>query len=220
MILDCSNCGARFAVDPAAIGAAGRRVRCGRCRHEWWARAATPAQAQPVDFSAADRIEARPIPPGSNLPALRAEPRREGHVLGWLLLIVVLSAITGVVLGRDEVMARFPATFELYARFGFQTPAPGAGLVIAELEPSSATDAGQPVLVIEGSVVNVTRFARDVPALRVALLDDSDVEIYSWSFRPLTLRLDGGDRTTFRTAIRPPEQPFVRVEVTFEAATR
>jgi predicted Zn finger-like uncharacterized protein len=220
MILNCSNCGARFAVDPAAVGPAGRRVRCGRCRHEWWARAATPAQAQPVDFSAAERIEARPIPPGSNLPALRAEPRRDGPIFGWLLLSLVFGAIAIMALGRDEIMARYPWTHTLYARFGFATPPPGAGLVIAEVEHSSETDAGAAVLVIEGNIVNLTRFVRDVPRLRAALLDDNDLEIYSWTFQPDEPRLEAGDRATFRSAIRPPERAFARVAITFVARER
>lgn len=50
MILACPQCGAKFAVDDAALGATGRRVRCSACRHEW--RAAPPqagAAAPPMD---------------------------------------------------------------------------------------------------------------------------------------------------------------------------
>lgn len=39
MILGCPNCGARFRVDADAVGPAGRRVRCSRCRHQWSATA-------------------------------------------------------------------------------------------------------------------------------------------------------------------------------------
>ena len=39
MILGCPNCGARFRVDADAVGPAGRRVRCSRCRHQWSASA-------------------------------------------------------------------------------------------------------------------------------------------------------------------------------------
>src|SRR5476649_185741 len=31
----CPNCGARYAVDPLAIGPVGRIVQCARCSHRW-----------------------------------------------------------------------------------------------------------------------------------------------------------------------------------------
>ena len=35
MNLTCPSCGATFLVEPAQLGPAGRRVRCGACRHTW-----------------------------------------------------------------------------------------------------------------------------------------------------------------------------------------
>ena len=35
MILSCTNCGARFKVDPTLLGEEGRTVRCGSCGHSW-----------------------------------------------------------------------------------------------------------------------------------------------------------------------------------------
>ncbi len=35
MILECPACQSRFLIADAAIGARGRSVRCGRCRHQW-----------------------------------------------------------------------------------------------------------------------------------------------------------------------------------------
>ncbi|HPD82798.1 MAG: zinc-ribbon domain-containing protein [Alphaproteobacteria bacterium] len=36
MILDCPHCSARYLITSAAIGAAGREVRCVKCHHEWF----------------------------------------------------------------------------------------------------------------------------------------------------------------------------------------
>jgi len=35
MQVTCPNCGARYAVDPLAIGPVGRIVQCARCAHRW-----------------------------------------------------------------------------------------------------------------------------------------------------------------------------------------
>jgi predicted Zn finger-like uncharacterized protein len=35
MQVTCPNCGARYAVDPLAIGPVGRIVQCARCSHRW-----------------------------------------------------------------------------------------------------------------------------------------------------------------------------------------
>ena len=36
MVVTCPNCGSRYAVDPLAIGPAGRKVQCARCDHRWF----------------------------------------------------------------------------------------------------------------------------------------------------------------------------------------
>ena len=45
MNLTCPSCGATFLIEPAQLGPAGRRVRCGACRHTWRQEAAAEDQA-------------------------------------------------------------------------------------------------------------------------------------------------------------------------------
>jgi len=47
MHVTCSNCGARYIVDPLAIGPTGRTVQCARCNHRWPYRSGLPAIARP-----------------------------------------------------------------------------------------------------------------------------------------------------------------------------
>ena len=77
MEVTCPNCGSRYAVDPLAIGPAGRTVQCARCDHRWRERphrSPTRVPAVPPRPS----VPARHPPPtyNSGLPALTTPPAR------------------------------------------------------------------------------------------------------------------------------------------------
>lgn len=85
MIVTCPLCATRFLIDPRALGAAGRSVRCTQCNHVWMQlpaedaprrvdlplpgldrpRAASPASGPSRSVAAAP---ARPLPPPPTLP--------------------------------------------------------------------------------------------------------------------------------------------------------
>ncbi len=70
MILTCPSCATRYLVDPAALGARGRAVRCARCAHTWQASPADAAATSPEPFAESD------APP----PADREAPAAENEV--------------------------------------------------------------------------------------------------------------------------------------------
>jgi predicted Zn finger-like uncharacterized protein len=57
MILSCPSCGARFKIDAAKLGDAGRRVRCASCRHTWHALPTDDADAAPAEGARAATAE-------------------------------------------------------------------------------------------------------------------------------------------------------------------
>ena len=71
MLIVCPSCATSYTIDPAAVGPAGRGVRCARCKTTWFAggRAQTPdatdnmaenAEAQSTGMIRPDRLP-RPI---------------------------------------------------------------------------------------------------------------------------------------------------------------
>ena len=56
MNLTCPNCGARFKIGDGALGSKGRKVKCGKCEHRWYAMpkvaAAAPAEPAPAPAGA------------------------------------------------------------------------------------------------------------------------------------------------------------------------
>src|SRR5262245_60480364 len=105
MILTCPSCSARFLVPDTAIGKQGRRVRCGKCQHQWFcaptAEAAGAAIAPDIDKLMREgsvKTEApklRPVPPGSGLPANppRAPSRIMVAACGLLLLVNIFGLL-------------------------------------------------------------------------------------------------------------------------------
>jgi predicted Zn finger-like uncharacterized protein len=80
----CPNCGARYAVDPLAIGPVGRIVQCARCSHRWLqtvaaAKANEPKEAPKGTVEAAETADAAP---GSSFSARPADPEPEPQIGG------------------------------------------------------------------------------------------------------------------------------------------
>ena len=81
MHVSCSSCGARYAVDPKAIGPTGRTVQCARCNHRWFQTIEPPGRPpespgtppEPTPPPVPD-IVIRPSVPGAGLPALAPQP--------------------------------------------------------------------------------------------------------------------------------------------------
>ncbi len=83
MLIVCPNCATSYMIDPAAVGAAGRAVRCARCKTTWFADAKDDAASVSADAGrvAADAETASesasppvPMEPVDNPPALEQAP--------------------------------------------------------------------------------------------------------------------------------------------------
>jgi predicted Zn finger-like uncharacterized protein len=90
MVVTCPNCGSRYAVDPLAIGPAGRTVQCVGCDHRWFQMAEGAAPLPDVVI--------RPTSAGVDaaLPAV-IPPRHDiawRRLAGVAVVVVVLVAAT------------------------------------------------------------------------------------------------------------------------------
>lgn len=231
MILSCPNCSARFLINAAALAPAGREVRCGRCKHQWFAtlpepepmeleeaeaEPSTPPPLPPPFSEPATPVEPRPIPRGSNLPVVAKKRRASiGAVIGWVLLVLVVIALGVAIAERETVMARFPETKAIYGAVGFATPQLGAGLAIVDETCARGTQDGQPVLTCEGKLRNNTKYQQRVPGLRGVLLDAGGRELQSWPFSVSTPTLAPNQSVPFRTEVRQPASAATEWRVIF-----
>jgi predicted Zn finger-like uncharacterized protein len=131
MQLTCSNCGARYAVDPLAIGPTGRTVQCVRCSHRWFQKpdappvGESPSEAPPAPAVTAPDIVIRPSTPGAGLPALTtpapAKKRNWGTWIAYAIVLVVLLGGAGYAY-RDQIKARLPASWRAMLHLDVANP--------------------------------------------------------------------------------------------------
>lgn len=205
MIVTCPECATRYLVDPRALGASGRTVRCANCAQTWY-------QTPPDD--APRRIELPPIEPIAierpetriQLPAV-AKPRRSGALrsIGWVAMVVVLLAVgAGLVVERGAIVALWPTAEGLYEAVGLTLPAAEKVFDLRNIDTKDATENDQPTIIVTGEVVNLTPVTRTAPKVKVTLNDVNDHELLAWTI-PLTEdRLLPGQSVPFRTTSSRP----------------
>lgn len=77
MLIVCPTCTTTYQIQPAALGEAGRSVRCTKCKNTWFATHDSVVQEAELIAATADQA-----PAPSNLPALR-EPSEADLPAGW-----------------------------------------------------------------------------------------------------------------------------------------
>ncbi len=133
----------------------------------------------------------------------RSRPNLPRRLATAPMLIVALLAILGAAINwRAAVVRHLPQTASLFAAVGL--PVNLRGLVFQDVKSVSEPQDGMPVLVIEGTIVNVTRATLDIPRLRFALRNAAGQEIYAWTVLPAKPQLGSGNGLTFRTRLASP----------------
>lgn len=215
MILTCPQCSTRYLVDARALGGTGRTVRCANCANTWHA---TPLEDAPppldlVPPPAPEPVKTEPPPLGAGraqLPALSPEPRRSLLVPLLVAVLLVVIVCAGTWLTRDRVVAQWPGVARYYQMVGIPVESGEDSFHIEVGKPTRDAENG---IVIQGDVVNVSSYARQVPRLRATLLDSAKHPLQSWSFTVSDDRLMPGASIPFRTSIAQPNLDATDVEI-------
>jgi len=119
-----------------------------------------------------------------------------------VLIVVMLAILLGALNWRAAVVRHFPQTASLYAALGL--PVNLRGLFFQDVRSRTELEDGVSVLVIEGTIVNLTTRTLDVPRLRFALRNVWGHEVYAWTAQPANPTLGSGNGLPFRARLASP----------------
>lgn len=175
-----------------------------------------PAPADDDDFDTDEDISdivERPV-----VPEAARRRGRAAAIGGWAaLVLVVVAVLGGAFFARVQIVELWPPSGKLYAQIGFPVASPYDGLEIGQPALKQTRDGESTVLEVSGEIANNSAEVREVPRLRVALLNVRGDEITNWSFTATATALAPGDATAFTTSYRDPPDNARGVEVTFAA---
>ncbi len=181
-----------------------------------FADAETPAPAAPV----AKTGKAADIGNRFRAEVRRASNMRRGRMLsaaGWAVLCLFLAGtLGGGWIYRNEVAAYWPATAKLYAVAGDEINL--RGLEFRNVTYERQTEGGLPVLAVKGEVVNVAGERVALPRLRVGLLDETQKELYHWTFALSEPVLPPDEAASFVTRLSSPPPEARDIEIRFAQA--
>ena len=236
MILECSECHARYLVPDSAIGPTGRTVRCANCRHSWFQSppefdlaAPMPAPVAPAPVApapVASVVAAEPSPAGGGAadfatfdPAPPFRPRRNPVRRQTIAAVaagaVMLAAIGGLFFADVPGIA---------AQLGLTAAAQESPLQFVNLRKPERREmpSGSELFAIGGQVHNPTGTRQPIPEIRAELHDAQDRLVYSWAITPDEHSIAPGATVAFASAAVdvPPAARSVKLSFAAPAAHR
>ncbi|EWY37030.1 hypothetical protein N825_22230 [Skermanella stibiiresistens SB22] len=173
---------------------------------------------KPVDLAPPpEEIEVKPMPAGSNLPAIRKPPppKSKKPLLFTTLAAVVLLLVGGLFM-RQEIAEIWPPSARLFEAVGLPVEALGAGLQLQNVRSEKRVEDGLTVLVIEGQIVNISDKERPVPPLRAVTLGPDKSPVGDWTFTASHETLLPGEIATFTSQMREPPGVITEIAITFQ----
>ena len=214
MIVSCRACSTRYLIDTTALGGKGRTVRCAKCNHTW-------QQLPPNDMpKKIDVLEPedniKPMPSGSNLPAI-VNIQKKGRRLSWVgLLIIIFVIIFGGILARKPITDAWPPSTKFYSFLGLQINQSNVKeLELTNILREEMVENGVTVIVIRGKIFNPSDMLQMIPAIRVSLVSSDDTELHQWTFITKQRNLDARSWTSFQTKLVDPAFPDASIHIGF-----
>lgn len=242
MILTCPECSTRYLTKENAIGPNGRTVRCVKCDTTWYVASEADEMALQDNQAAVEDIV--PVASASIAAKATDAPSKQGmHVLStaspgahvamrdkvdkvrrrrrltsvgliWAipLFLLFVASILGYVF-RQNVVNGLPQMATLYNAIGIDVSL--SGLDIEAPVTRSALVDGQPVLVVNGAVRNITTKSQDVPMVELSLHSKDGEPLVTWLVDVNKDKLNKKERVTFVSEYPNPPIDAVKLRYRF-----
>jgi predicted Zn finger-like uncharacterized protein len=119
-----------------------------------------------------------------------------------VLIIILLAILLGALQWRVPLVRQFPQTASLFSMLGM--PVNLRGLTFQDVKSRGEFVDGAMVLVVEGTIVNLTPRTLEIPRLRFGLRNSLGQEVYAWTALPSKTLLGSGDGLPFRSRLASP----------------
>lgn len=129
------------------------------------------------------------------------------------LAVLALTIIGAGINYRTEIVRAYPELNALYRVVGLGTNV--IGLNITELNTLRTTRDGNPVIVVNAKILNITNRLAYVPNVLVSLLGADARVIYEWSVTPSIRNILPGDVLSIDTQLTSPPVGVERVRLSF-----
>ena len=139
----------------------------------------------------------------------------KGKIIAMAAAVVVIALGAGAYFGKSFVIDLWPGAKDIYAMVNFGGEELGEGLDIRDVKSLREVESGVDVLIVRGSVSNISEQERMVPMIRIVLYDSNGEEVQGALASPLKNRLLAGASTGFSAKIPEPSSLARRLEVTF-----
>ncbi len=159
--------------------------------------------------------ESEPTPPKRKTVAPVAPPartRQRRQPLGLVAVLLGAVLMLGVV-SRQSIVHAAPELASLYAAVGL--PVNLRGLEFQNIRTKQEIQDGITVLAIEGEVENIVNRAVELPRVRLSVLGDNGVEIYSWTALLPRSILYPHERVPFKSRLASPPAAGKEIMVRF-----
>ncbi len=159
--------------------------------------------------------EQAPPPPRRKTvaPAMPAARKPKRRVPLGLVATMLVCILTFGIVSRESLVRAAPELASLYGAIGF--PVNLRGLEFQNIRTKQEIHDGITVLAIEGDVENVVSRAVELPRVRLSVLGDNGVEIYSWTALLPRSILYPRERVSFKSRLASPPAAGKEIMVRF-----